>query len=172
MISLASPGSRLDLAFHPGTPSLFITYSLRDVLSPVSAPRAVVWTMLNSPSLTCDHRENVARQGRSPEPLGFLSRVVIDWLPWVFVPAAKAFSSFSKWGLPSNCRVWASHCGGFSRCRAWALAARASVVVARELSSSKIYWDLPGQGINPLSPALAGGFSTTEPPGKSSGVIL
>ena len=27
-------------------------------------------------------------------------------------------------------------------------------------------WDLPGPGIEPLSPALAGGFLTTEPPGK------
>ena len=28
-------------------------------------------------------------------------------------------------------------------------------------------WDLPGPGIEPVSPALAGGFFTTEPPGKS-----
>jgi len=27
-------------------------------------------------------------------------------------------------------------------------------------------WDLPGQGIEPTSPALAGGFFSTEPPGK------
>ena len=27
-------------------------------------------------------------------------------------------------------------------------------------------WDLPGPGIEPVSPALAGGFLTTEPPGK------
>ena len=27
--------------------------------------------------------------------------------------------------------------------------------------------DLPGPGIEPVSPALAGGFFTTEPPGKS-----
>ena len=26
--------------------------------------------------------------------------------------------------------------------------------------------DLPGPGLKPLSPALAGGFSTTAPPGK------
>ena len=30
-------------------------------------------------------------------------------------------------------------------------------------------WNLPGSGIKPTSPALAGGFSTTGPPGKSSG---
>ena len=28
-------------------------------------------------------------------------------------------------------------------------------------------WDLPGPGIEPMSPALAGGFLTTEPTGKS-----
>ena len=27
-------------------------------------------------------------------------------------------------------------------------------------------WDLPGPGLEPVSPALAGGFPTTEPPGK------
>ena len=29
-------------------------------------------------------------------------------------------------------------------------------------------WDLPGSGIKPVSPALAGGFFTTESPGKPS----
>ena len=28
-------------------------------------------------------------------------------------------------------------------------------------------WDLPGTGVKPMCPALAGGFFTTEPPGKS-----
>ena len=28
-------------------------------------------------------------------------------------------------------------------------------------------WDLPGPGIEPVSPALAGGFLTPAPPGKS-----
>ena len=27
-------------------------------------------------------------------------------------------------------------------------------------------WDLPGPGLEPVSPALAGGFSPTVPPGK------
>ena len=29
-------------------------------------------------------------------------------------------------------------------------------------------WGLPGSGIEPMSPALAGGFLATEPPGKPS----
>ena len=33
-------------------------------------------------------------------------------------------------------------------------------------------WDLPGPGLEPVSPALAGGFLTTAPPGKSSNSCL
>ena len=33
-------------------------------------------------------------------------------------------------------------------------------------------WDLPGPGVEPVSPALAGGFLTTAPPGKSHLFIL
>ena len=65
--------------------------------------------------------------------------------------------------------------------------ARASAVVAHGLSSRGLralerrlssygawaqllrgMWDPPGPGIEPVSPALAGGFLTTAPPGKSS----
>ena len=40
------------------------------------------------------------------------------------------FSSGGEQGLLSSCSAQASHCGGFSYCRAWA-----SVVAARGLSS-------------------------------------
>ena len=33
-------------------------------------------------------------------------------------------------------------------------------------------WDLPGPGLQPVSPALAGGFLTTAPPGKSCSSFL
>ena len=33
-------------------------------------------------------------------------------------------------------------------------------------------WDLPGPGLEPVSPALAGGFLTTVPPGKPCLLIL
>ena len=33
-------------------------------------------------------------------------------------------------------------------------------------------WDLPGPGIESMTPALAGGFLTTEPPGKPYTYIL
>ena len=33
-------------------------------------------------------------------------------------------------------------------------------------------WDLPRPGLEPVSPALAGRFSTTAPPGKSKSHLL
>ena len=33
-------------------------------------------------------------------------------------------------------------------------------------------WDLPGSGIEPVSPVLAGGFLTTELPGKPLQVVF
>ena len=33
-------------------------------------------------------------------------------------------------------------------------------------------WGLPGPGLEPVSPALAGGFLTTAPPGKPAKYIL
>ena len=104
---------------------------------------------------------------------------------------AWAFSSCGELGLPSSCSVWASHCGGFSYCRAWALGMGTSAVAVLWLSSCSSWalecwlssydaqtwllhsmWDLSGPGIKPVSPAIAGGFFTTEPPGKSQNVIL
>ena len=48
---------------------------------------------------------------------------------------ARAFSSCGKGGATLRCSARASHCGGFSCCRALALGMQASVVVARGLSS-------------------------------------
>ena len=85
-----------------------------------------------------------------------------------------AFSSCGEKGATLCCGARAYHCSGFSCCGAWALGARASVVVACGLSSCGARaqllhstWDLPGPGIEPMSPALAGGFLTTASPGKS-----
>ena len=108
------------------------------------------------------------------------------WLHWVFVAAHVLFSSCGE----CRCQAWASHCGGFSCCRAQALGTRASVVVARGLSSCGSWalerrlsscgvqaqllhgmWDLPGPELDPMSPALAGGFLTTAPPGKPKPLI-
>ena len=70
-------------------------------------------------------------------------------------------------GATLRCSERASHCGGFSCCGARALGTWASVVVAHGLSSCGSR-ALPGPGLEPVFPALAGGFLTTAPPGKPS----
>ena len=111
------------------------------------------------------------------------------WLHWVCV-AAHGLSLVAASRGCSSLR-----CVGFSlrcpRCGARTLGARASIVVARGLSSCGSWalerrlsscgtqaqllcgmWDLPGPGFEPMSPALAGRFLTTAPPGKSPSVFL
>ena len=80
-------------------------------------------------------------------------------------------------GLLSSCGAPASHCGGFSCCRqalghasfsSWgsqALEHRVRVCRERAWLLCSM-WDLPRLGIEPVSPATAGWFFTTEPPGK------
>ena len=65
---------------------------------------------------------------------GFILFYFIFWLRWVFV-AVRGLSLVVVSGGYSSCRVRASHCGGFSCCSAQPLGVRASVVVARGLSS-------------------------------------
>ena len=47
-----------------------------------------------------------------------------------------------------------------------------SVVVAHGLKLLRGTWDLPGPGLEPVFPALTGGFLTTGPPGKSLETFL
>ena len=67
---------------------------------------------------------------------------------------------------------------GFSSCSAGSvvvargLQSAGSVVVAHGLSCSSGMWDLPGPGLEPVSPALAGGFLTTAPSGKPQEMVL
>ena len=67
----------------------------------------------------------------------------------------------------------ASRCRGFSYCGAWVPRHAVSVVlwhvtsvIAAHRLSRRGMWDLRGPGIELVSAALAGGFLTTEPPGK------
>ena len=71
------------------------------------------------------------------------------------------FLQLRRAGTTLCCGARASHCGGFSCCGAQALGTRASVVVARGLSSCgaqaqllRGMWDLPGPGLEPVFPAL------------------
>ena len=78
---------------------------------------------------------------------------------------ARAFSSCGKWG-PLFIAV----------CRPLTIAA--SLVAEHRLQTRRLsncgsraqllrgMWDLPRPGLKPVSPALAGRFSTTAPPGK------
>ena len=71
---------------------------------------------------------------------------------------------FSLWWL-LLLRSTGSRRAGFSSCGSGALERRLSSCGARALLLRGM-WDLPGPGLEPVSPALAGGFLTTAPPRK------
>ena len=100
------------------------------------------------------------------------------WLRWVFV-AARGLSLVAASRGSSSLQFMGFSFGRFSCCGAQALAVRASVVVARGLSSCSSrapecrlssygtraqllrgMWDLPRPGLEPVSPALAGRLPT------------
>ena len=96
------------------------------------------------------------------------------------------FFSYNKWGLLSSCGVQASQFCGFS-CGVQALGAlylqlpgsreqaqqSLHVVAPQHVGSSQIRdWTCVRSGIELVSPALAGRFFTTEPPGKPPSGIL
>ena len=58
-----------------------------------------------------------------------------------------------------------------SSCGSQALECRLSSCGARAFLLCGM-WDLPGPGLEPMSPALAGGFLTTAPPGKPKKSVL
>ena len=99
------------------------------------------------------------------------------WLCWVFV-ALRGLSLVAESGDYSSLRCagfslrWllllrstGSQCTGFSSCGSRALEHRPTSCGTRAQLLCGM-WDLPGPGLEPVSPALAGGFLTTEPPGK------
>ena len=76
-------------------------------------------------------------------------------------------------GLVSGCRARPLGCvasvlGGVQarELQTQGLQSAGSVVVTLRHGCSFGTWDLPGPEIEPQSPALAGGFFATEPPGK------
>ena len=76
-------------------------------------------------------------------------------------------------GATIGCGVQASHCSGFFVATHGHLELVGSAAVAHRLSCSLACGNLPKPGIEPLSPALASGFSATGPPGASpSGLFL
>jgi len=75
------------------------------------------------------------RQFFLPSATSFFKKFlfVYFWLYWVF-SAVHGVSLVAAMGLLSSCGVWASHCVGFSCCRACVLGVQALVVVANGLS--------------------------------------
>ena len=76
-----------------------------------------------------------------------------------------------RWGVRAShcsgffCAEHGSRHTGFSRCGSWALERRLSSCGA-QAELLRGMWELPRPEIEPVSPALAGGFLTTAPPGK------
>ena len=90
----------------------------------------------------------------------FLAALVLHCCAW-------AYFSYNELGLISSYCVWASHCSGFSCCKAKALGEWSSGVVAHGLSySRRDMCNFPGPGIELVSTALTGGFLSTGPPEK------
>ena len=97
--------------------------------------------------------------------LNFIYLFIYFWLCWVFVSVLGLFSSGGKRG-PLFIAVRGP------------LTIAASLVAEHRLQTHRLsscgsraqllrgMWDLPRPGLKPVSPALAGGFSTTAPPGK------
>ena len=83
----------------------------------------------------------------------------------------RGFASFLVAEATLGCGAWASCRGGFCCCRARAPGRVGSVVVLPGVSCSSM-WDFSRPGKEPVSPALASGFLTTGPPGKSQLVVL
>ena len=94
----------------------------------------------------------------------FLAALGLRCCIWAFSSCVERGYS-SLWGTGSSLpwlltlRSTGSRRAGFSSCAAqvWLLCGM---------------WDLPGPGLGPVSPALAGRFSTTAPPGKPHVTIL
>ena len=121
----------------------------------------------------------------------FIYLLTYFWLRWVFVAAHRlslvavsgGYSSLQCAGFSLRwlLLLWSmgSRHAGFSSCGTWAqqLWLASSRVQAQQLWHMGLValrgmWELPGPGIEPMCPALAGGFLTTAPPGKSQQLNL
>ena len=83
---------------------------------------------------------------------GYSSLRCVGLLRWLLL----LWSTGSRRAGFSSCGSQALECR-LSSCGAWAQLLRGM-------------WDLPGPGLEPVSPALAGGFLTAAPPGKPPNV--
>ena len=121
-------------------------------------------------SLQCYIHDNIQKNNKISPPISQLIHIFKLKFIYSFFGCAGSsllcgfFPTCSEWGLLSSvvcgdfscCGAQALGCVGFSICAAGAHCSAASSVL--------ICSSIPG--IEPTCPALAGGFFTTEPPGK------
>ena len=116
-----------------------------------------------------------------PCPLGFFCFLFLAVLG--LRCCTRAFSSCSEWGLlftvVHGLLIAMASLVVEHRLQAHGLSSCASSVLERRLSSCGVraqllcgMWDLPEPGLEPMCPALAGGFLTTAPPGKCCPLVL
>ena len=111
----------------------------------------------------------------------FKKKIIYLFLAALGLCCCKGFSLVAVSGGHSGFIVG---CAGFSpqwllsmwstgpRAQAQQLWPVGSVLVVNWLGCSAVLGDLPDPGREPVSPALAGGFFSTEPPGKPSFFLL
>ena len=118
--------------------------------------------------------------------LKILFYLFIFWLHWVFIAACRSSLVAASGGYSSlwctgfslqwllllqstgSRRVGFSSCGMLAQ-QLWLAGSRAPTRVSSCSTWAQLLrgtWDLPGPGLEPMFPALAGTFLTTAPPGK------
>ena len=113
----------------------------------------------------------------------FFDMFIYLWLPWVFIAGhglslivvSQWFFSCKRAGFSLWCLLLLGNIGsrarGLSNCSSRALECRLRSCGTR-VKLLRGTWDLPGPGFKPVSPALAGRFLTTGPPGKSCAILF
>ena len=135
------------------------------------------------------------RLDKASSPIGILSLRILVTLLFFFFFFFKGFSYLFIYLFIFGCVGSSVRARAFSSCGKWGplfiavrgplfiavrgpLTIAASLVAEHRLQTRRLsscgsraqllrgMWDLPRPGLEPVSPALAGRFSTTEPPGK------
>ena len=89
----------------------------------------------------------------------FLNIFIYLWLCWVFVAVRGLLIVVASLVVEHGLQVRGLQQLWFVECRLSTYGAQAQLLHGM--------WDLPGPGLEPVSPALAGGFLITAPPAKS-----
>ena len=124
-----------------------------------------VWGYLVSLGRMCELTNSSETPFLSFFLLIFIYLFIYLWLCWVFV-SVRGLSLVAASGGHSS-----SRCAGLSLSRPLVAEHRLQMHRLSNCGSRaqllRGLWDLPRPGLEPVSPPLAGRFSTTAPPGKS-----